>query len=74
MKNLFDEFNPIVFLLSFSLGLLIIEFYDPRKIVIQSPNPFNYKDLLYKQENGNCYKYDMKTVSCKNQKDIKQFA
>ena len=74
MKNIFDEFNLVVFLLSFSFGLLIIEFYDPRKIVIQSPNPYNYKDLLYKKNNGDCYKYDMTTVSCENQKNIKQFA
>ena len=74
MKNLFSYVNPIIFLIAFSLGLLYMEYFDPRVIVIQNPNPFNYTNISYKKKNGNCYKFEMNTTTCpKDISNIKSF-
>jgi hypothetical protein len=70
--NLFNKLNPLVFLISFSLGFFILYIFGPRPdILYQYPNPTK-EDTVFQDDANNCYKYKSKKISCPNDKKMIQ--
>ena len=71
MNNLFENIDPIIFMLSFSIGMFIMMISDPTpRIVIKYPTPYNLNNI-YKDSSGTCFRYKMKDTKCTaNAKDI----
>ena len=62
-----DRFiNPIVFIIAFAIGVLVVYFMHPPPTIIQKfPNPNNAGKLTYKNDNDEtCYKYEATEVKC----------
>ena len=62
-----DKFvNPIVFIVAFAIGVLVVYFMHPPPTIIQKfPNPNNAGNLTYKNDdNETCYKYEASEVKC----------
>ena len=58
-------FSFPVFLISFSIGVLIVYLTnaDPREIMVY-PTPENVEDLLYRDKSDTCYQFIPNEVSC----------
>lgn len=62
---MFNHFEMIPFLVGFCIGIVGILFWKPKPaIIIKYPHPTNVKDLVYRDPNGVCYKYNVKDVNC----------
>lgn len=60
-----DKLYPFYFILSFSFGLFICYVSQARpKVVIKFPSPVNAGNVIYKDKNGQCYKYKSEKVNC----------
>lgn len=72
--NLFNKLDPVVFILSLTIGFFIVYIFGPRPTILYKfPTPENEKKIVYQDEMKNCYKYESNKVSCpKNQKLINQ--
>ena len=63
--------NPIVFIIAFTIGVLIVYFMHPPPIIIQKfPNPNNAGNLTYKNDDDTCYKYEASEVKCPSDPDL----
>ena len=63
--------NPIVFIIAFAIGVLIVYFMHPPPIIIQKfPNPNNAGNLTYKNDDDTCYKYEASEVKCPSDPDL----
>lgn len=71
--NLFNKLDPLIFILSFSLGLFIVYVIsDKPNVLYQFPNP-NNEDVVYEDDAHNCYKYkSLKTKCPSNKSKIKK--
>lgn len=71
---LFLKINPIVFIVSFIIGLIFCYIMDPsRQIIVKFPSPLNANNVIYNGENGECYKFNAVASECPiNQKLIKK--
>jgi len=57
--------NPTIFIISFTICLVIVYFMNPEPVVIyRFPNPENAGKLTYQDKNKNCFKYDATEVKC----------
>ena len=57
------EFFP--FLVGLTIGIFCVYILKPAPIVINKyPNLENTADVIYKDRNGTCFKYNTKTVDC----------
>jgi len=67
-----DNFiNPIVFIITFIIGVFIVYILQPDSIkVIKFPNPENAGKLTYQDETNNCYKYKATEVKCPSDPDL----
>jgi hypothetical protein len=53
------------FIVSFSIGMLFVYMYQPKKeIVYKFPNPNNVDKVLYKDNEGVCYKFKYEKKNC----------
>jgi len=61
-----DKFiNPIVFIITFIIGVGVVYILQPDSIkVVKFPNPENAGKLTYQDDNKNCYKYKATEVKC----------
>ena len=67
-------FSLPVFLISFSIGVLIVYLTSPppREIMVY-PTPENVDDLLYRDKAESCFRFSPQEVQCpKNEADIKK--
>jgi len=61
----FEYIDPLVFIISFGVGMLFTYIYSPPpKVVIKYPNPYNASSTMYQDDNGVCYKYRPVKVDC----------
>lgn len=62
-------------LLGIVIGIVAILFVKPdKKVTYKYPSPEIAKDLIYKDNNGVCYKYIPKEANCdKNESKLKDF-
>ena len=73
--NLFKHLNPIAFILSFCIGIIIVcTKQPPRRIVYRHPTPFNAGKEIYRDNDDGCFKYKATRVNCNdyNPKSIKK--
>lgn len=62
--NFWSNLSPLLFLISFSIGMFVLMLKDPMiNVVVKYPTPKNL-DTVYTSKTGDCYKYDMNYVSC----------
>jgi hypothetical protein len=62
------QFFP--FLIGLTVGMFIVYILKPASMVITKyPNLENTADLVFKDRNGTCFKYDVKTVDCDKSED-----
>jgi len=61
------KFSFFYFIVGFFIGFVLwyIFKYSP-KIIIKQPDPNNSDGLLYKDEQGVCYRYRSKNINCPN--------
>ena len=67
------EWKP--FFVGLLIGLLLLMFFKPAKEVIYKyPHPKTVEKLVYKDQNGACYKYSVSEVDCdKNESTLKEY-
>lgn len=62
------QFFP--FMIGLTIGMFIVYILKPSAMVITKfPNLENTADLIYKDRNGTCFKYDVTTVDCDKSED-----
>ena len=55
-----NNFNFVYFIVSFSIGMLFVySLKPPKKYFIKFPNPSNIHNVVYKDTNDQCYKYNI---------------
>lgn len=71
----FNKLEIAPLLMGFALGIFIVYILKPAPMVINKyPNLDNVKDTIYKDRNGTCFQYDVKTVDCdKSEERIKPY-
>lgn len=71
MANLFRKIKPLYFFVSFAIGLLIVYvFTPPPEVVMKFPSPYNSGNIIYKDTNNMCYKYDASKSACPSDKNL----
>ena len=61
--------NPFYFFVSFAVGLFLVYIFNPPPtVVVKFPSPYNAGNVLYKDKNDTCYKYEAEKVSCPEDK------
>ncbi len=70
-----NHFEILPFLIGFVIGIVGILFWKQKPaVVIKYPHPNNVKDLVYRDPNGVCYKYNVKEVNCDaNEANLKPY-
>ena len=59
------KFKIIPFIISLIVGLIYVWITRPPiKNVIIMPTPYNYKEVVYTDEKGDCYMFDIEEVEC----------
>lgn len=65
----FDYIDVKLFLLSFTLGIFYVYVKgDHIKKIYIYPNPENIENYIIEDNAGQCFRYNQKEVSCKDQK------
>jgi len=69
------HFRLFPFILGLIVGVIAILFIKPpENVIYKYPTPDNAGKVIYKDNNGVCYKYSAKEVSCdKNESRLKDF-
>jgi hypothetical protein len=67
--------NIIPLVAGIVIGIIGIYFINPTKnVVYKYPTPDNSGNIVYKDKNGVCYKYNAKEVDCdKNESRLKDY-
>jgi len=59
------KFNFVTFTLAFIFGIIYIFISTPKpRTIIKYPTPYNSDKLIYKSDNGDCYKFKSDLVKC----------
>jgi len=67
MKEQSFNFNFLVFIIAFAIGILFVYLSAPKqKIIIKYPNPYNTDKIVYRSDNDICYKYKPEEIKCNN--------
>lgn len=67
----FDKIRPLYFLLAFGIGLLFCYMTNPKpQVVVKFPSPYNAGQVVYKDTNETCYKYNASKVECPTDKNL----
>lgn len=67
----FDKLRPLYFLLAFGIGLLFCYMTNPKpQVVVKFPSPYNAGQVIYKDSNESCYKYNASKVECPRDKAL----
>jgi hypothetical protein len=69
--NLFNKLDPVVFLLSLTIGFFIVYIFGPRPTILYKyPTPDNENKVVYQDHMENCYKYNSQKVECPSNKKL----
>ena len=69
--NLFKNLNPIAFIVSFSIGILIAcSNQPPKRIVYKYPTPENAETIIYRDDDNSCFQYKVNETECGNNSKI----
>lgn len=65
MLNFFKHLNPLVFLISFSLGIFYCYIKTtPKRIIYRYPTPENASKTIYRDNINKCFQYNFNEVDC----------
>lgn len=60
-----DYINPYVFIVSFTIGVLLTYLFKPAPtVIVKYPTPYNAGKITYKDDAGTCYRYRAIKVKC----------
>jgi hypothetical protein len=63
--------NPKAFIISLTIGIFLVYAFNPRPdIIYVYPTPDNIDTIQYKDKSGSCVGFDMKEITCPNNKNI----
>lgn len=71
MLELFDNINPLLFLVVFCLGFYLCNYFSPKpKIIVMRPTPANSDTLFFKEQNNmSCYRYKTISTNCSSKEE-----
>ena len=72
----FDFFHLLPFLVGATVGgvYILIGGRGVHEVIYKYPHPTTVDALVYKEPNGDCYRYRVTEVNCdKHEKDIKEY-
>lgn len=65
--NQLDIYDTLAFLVGLTIGIFLTYIYKPPpQIIIKHPTPENTNKIIYKNNDGSCYKYKATEVKCEN--------
>lgn len=65
---MFEKIDPLVFIISFGIGLFIVYVSSPKPtVIIKYPTPEN-NDMIFHDDGDNCYKFNINEVPCPKDK------
>ena len=65
LKNLFSSIHPLIFMISFCIGLFFTySLTSAPEVIYIYPNPHNLQDTIYKDDSNKCFKYTSEKVEC----------
>lgn len=72
---MFSYFEWKPFLVGLVFGALLLYFFKPAKVTLfKYPHPKTVEKLVYRDQNGACYKYTVNEVDCdKNESTLKEY-
>lgn len=72
---MFSYFEWMPFFIGIAVGGLLLLFFKPAKETIYKyPHPKTVEKLVYRDQNGACYKYSVSEVDCdKNEDTLKEY-
>ena len=57
--------KPTYFFISFAIGILFVYILSPKpEVVVKFPSPYNSGNVVYKDKNDTCYKYQSEKTEC----------
>jgi hypothetical protein len=60
-----EYINIYIFLVSLCIGLLYTYFITPEPlVVVKYPTPFNVGNVIYTDNTGTCYRYNIERTKC----------
>lgn len=60
-----NHFELLPFLIGFAFGIVGILFWKEKpRIIVKYPHPSTVNNMVYRDPNGICYKYNTKEVNC----------
>lgn len=73
--QLFNKLNPVIFFLSFCIGLFFCYITAPKpRVIYKYPNPVDNGLVTYIDDKTNCYNYKTENIKCpKDKSNIKVF-
>ena len=68
-------FEWIPFFVGLVFGVLLVVFFRfEKEIIYKYPHPNTIQKLVYKDQNGACYKYNVNEVNCdENESTLKEY-
>ena len=70
---MFENINVFYFIVSFCVGIGYIYMVTPSPTIVNKfPSPYNTKNLVYRDNDNNCYKYTHEKVKCNGDNVIHQ--
>jgi hypothetical protein len=72
---MFAYFEWIPFFIGLAVGgLLLLFFKPPKDVIYKYPHPKTIEQLIYKDNNKACYKYNVQEVNCdKNEGTLTEY-
>ena len=65
IRKLFNYIHPLLFMVSFCIGLFFTySLTSAPEVIYIYPNPHNVQDTIYKDDLNKCFKYTSETVEC----------
>ena len=65
IKTLFNSIHPLLFMISFCIGLFFTySLTSAPEVIYIYPNPHNLQDTIYKDNSDKCFKYTSQKVDC----------
>jgi hypothetical protein len=66
----FNHIKLFPLILGFAFGMFFVYILKPAPMVLTKyPNLENAADVIYRDRNGTCFKYETKTVDCDKEED-----
>jgi len=64
-KKIFHSIHPLLFMLSFCVGLFFTySLTSAPEVIYVYPNPHNLQDTIYTDDSDKCFKYTSQKIKC----------